>query len=296
MYDSIIIGAGPGGLTAAIYLLRSNLKVAVIESTMPGGQVANTAIVENYPGFEKIDGVDLASKMFMQASNLGLEYLGGLVEEIKVEDNTFLVTYDDNTVKARSVIIATGMKRNQLHVPGEEEFTNKGISWCAICDGSLYQGKTVAVVGGGNSALEESLYLSNIAKKVYLIHRRDAFRGDAMIADRVRRTKNIELLLSDEIIEMKGKDVLESLVLKNRGELKVDGLFEYVGFLPSSDFVSNFNITNEEGFIEVDEDCQTRFKGIYAVGDITHKAIKQIATAIGDGATAAINVSRCCSD
>lgn len=294
MYDCVIIGAGPGGLTAAIYLLRSNLKVAIIESSMPGGQVANTAVVENYPGFEKIDGVELASKMFMQASNLGVEYIGGEVKDIVVEGKEFDVLYDDEKIRCRSIIIATGMRRRQLYVPGEDTFTNKGVSWCAICDGTLYRDKVVAVVGGGNSALEESLYLANIAKKVYLIHRRDQFRGDAMVADRVRQTKNIELLLNDEILEMKGSDVLESIVLKKHGEMKVDGLFEYVGFLPSSDFIKNFNITNEDGFIDVDWNCETKFKRIYAVGDITSKAVKQIATAVGDGATAAINVSRCC--
>lgn len=294
MYDCIIVGAGPGGLTAAIYLLRSNMRVAIVEESMPGGQIANTAVVENYPGFDTIDGVDLATRMYMQAANLGVEYISEHVIKVDATDNGFQVIFADYAIQGKSVIIATGMKRRMLHVPGETEFIGKGVSWCAICDGTLYRDKVVAVVGGGNSALEESLYLANLAKKVYLIHRRDEFRGDALVAKHVRNTPNIELLLSDEVEEMKGKKVLESLVLKRHGEIAVDAVFEYVGFLPASDIVADFHLTDADGFIEVNENCETRFPKLYAVGDITNKPIKQIATAVGDGATAAIHVARCC--
>jgi len=294
MLDSIIIGAGPAGLSAAIYLLRSNLKVAIAEGNMPGGQVANTALVENYPGYESIDGVELATKLYLHATNLGVEYISEMAQKIEKNEKGFLVHFSDSIVEAKTLIFATGMKHRILGVKGEDRFTGKGVSWCAICDGSLYRGKDVAVVGGGNSALEESLYLSGIVNRVYLIHRRSEFRGDPMLVDRVKSVPNIELVLSDEIAEMIGRDYLESLLLKSGRTIKVEALFEYVGFLPNSELLTDFGVLDESGFIITDGNCETKVEGLFAAGDIVAKNIRQIVTAVNDGAIAALNVARCC--
>lgn len=295
MFDSIIIGAGPGGLSAAIYLLRSNLKVGIVEGNMPGGQVANTAVVENYPGYARIDGVDLATNMYMQAMGLGAEYFADYAEKIeKVADGSFKITLADEVLTARTVIIATGMKQRHLNVPGEDEFTGKGISWCAICDGSLYRGEDVAVVGGGNSAVHESIYLSGIARKVYLIHRRDEFRADSGSVELLKKIPNVEMILSDEIAEIKGSTGLEKLILKSGREVTAQALFEYIGFLPNSEIVKDFGVVNAEGFINVNEHYETKVKGMYAVGDIVNKNIRQIVTAVNDGAIAALHAVRCC--
>ena len=297
MFDSIIIGAGPAGLSAAIYLLRSNLKVAIIEGNMPGGQVANTAVVENYPGYEKIDGVELATNMYQQAINFGVEYVSGNAYEInQLKDGSFEVKLEDETLTAKTVIVATGMKQRHLEVPGEEEFTNKGVSWCAICDGNLYRDEEVTVVGGGNSAIHESIYLSGIARKVNLVHRRDEFRADEASVNLLKKIPNVEMHLSDEIKEMKGNEGLEKLVLKSGKVINSLALFEYIGFLPNSEIVQKFNITNAEGFIEVNEHFQTKITGMYAVGDIVAKNIRQIVTAVNDGAIAALHAVRYCRE
>ena len=294
MYDCVIVGAGASGLTAAIYLLRSNLKVAIIEESMPGGQVANTFEIENYPGFEKVDGVTLATNMYMQATNLGVEYFSEAALDINKVDDGFEVVMNSETLKARAVIVATGMKHRKLGLDKEEAFSGRGISWCAICDGNLYRGKDVAVVGGGNSALEESVYLSGIVNKVYLIHRRDEFRGDAWAVNKVKATANIELVLSDEIVRLHGDDYLTGLTLKSGRELQVEGLFEYIGFLPNSQIVEKFNITDKAGFIKTDENCQTAIPGLYAVGDVIDKKVRQIVTAVNDGAIAALSINKLC--
>ena len=294
MYDCVIVGAGASGLTAAIYLLRSNLKVAIVEESMPGGQVANTYTIENYPGFEKVDGVTLATNMYMQATNLGVEYFGESALEINKVDEGFEVKLASETLKARAVIVATGMKHRKLGIAKEDEFSGKGISWCAICDGNLYRGKEVAVVGGGNSALEESIYLAGIVNKVYLIHRRDEFRGDAMVVKKVKATPNIELVLNDQIVRLEGEKDLTGLTLKSGKKLQVEGLFEYIGFLPNSQLVTKFNITDEAGFIITDDNCQTAIPGLYAVGDVIQKTVRQIVTAVNDGAIAALNINKLC--
>lgn len=295
MFDSIVIGAGPGGLSAAIYLLRSNLKVAIVEGNMPGGQVANTAVVENYPGYEKIDGVDLATNMYMQAMGLGAEYFAEYAGKINHEaDGTFSINLEEEVLRAKTIIIATGMKQRHLNVPGEEEFTGKGISWCAICDGSLYRGEDVAVVGGGNSAVHESIYLSGIARKVYLIHRRNEFRADSGSVQLLKNIPNVEMFLSDEIKEIKGSTGLEKLILKSGKEVSTQALFEYIGFLPNSEIVKEFGVVNKEGFINVNEYFQTKITGMYAVGDIVNKNIRQIVTAVNDGAIAALHAVRYC--
>jgi thioredoxin reductase (NADPH) len=295
MYDVLIVGAGPAGLTAAIYAARNNLKVGIFEGNVPGGQVVTTAVVENYPGYSKIDGPDLAYQMFDQAMNLGVELIGSNVEKIKKIDDYFNIkTSDDEEFQGRVVIIATGTSQKRLGVKGEDKFASRGISWCAICDGSLYKGKDVAVVGGGNSALDETLYLANIVNKVYLIHRRKGFRAEDKIVEKVKKLANVELVLDSVVEEFIGDDSLEKVRVRNvinneERVIEVSGCFEYVGQIPATAFVQDLGITDESGYIIVDEKFETKVENLFACGDVLVKNIRQIVTATSDGASAALN-------
>jgi thioredoxin reductase (NADPH) len=298
MFDVLIIGAGPSGLTAAIYAARNNLKVGIFEGNVPGGALVITATVENYPGFKKIDGPDLAYSMFEQAMNLGVEFFGFSVKEVRKNQDHFTVIGDEE-VEGKTVIIATGTARKKLEIPGENEFTARGISWCAICDGALYRGKDVAVVGGGNSALEESIYLANLAKTVYLIHRRSEFRAESYILDQVNSLPNVKMILDSKILEFQGRDSLESVRLLNmktneETTLSINGCFEFIGQIPATEFVKELGITDEFGFIPVNEKFETKIKGLYASGDVIAKDIRQIVTAVNDGAIAALNAIKNC--
>ncbi len=294
IYDSIVIGAGPAGLTAAIYLLRSNLKVALIEEAVPGGQMGNTYKIDNYPGFESVDGFTLATNMYMQAVNLGAEHIADKACEINKTEDGFEVSLTESVIKGKTVIVATGMKNRRLGIPSETKYSGKGVSWCAICDGNFYKGMDVAVLGGGNSALEESLYLSGIVKKVYLIHRREEFRADSLIVNKVKKTPNIELVLCEEVKELRGGEFLEEVELKSGKVIPVSGLFEYIGYLPNSELVRKFNVVDEQGYIMVDESFATSVPGLFAAGDIVSKNVRQIVTAVNDGAIAALAVAKCC--
>lgn len=294
IYDSVIIGAGPAGLTAAIYLLRSNLKVAIIEEAVPGGQMGNTYKIDNYPGFESVDGFTLATNMYMQVMNLGAEHIADKAVEITKTEHGFDVMLSESVVKGKTVIIATGMKNRRLGIPSETKYAGKGVSWCAICDGNFYKGMDVAVLGGGNSSLEESLYLSGIVRKVYLIHRRNEFRGEDFLVNKVKNTPNIELVLSEEVKELHGKEFLEKIELKSGRVLEVSGLFEYIGYLPNSELVRKFDVVDEQGYIITDESFATKIEGLFAAGDIVRKNVRQIVTAVNDGAIAALAVAKCC--
>lgn len=293
MFDILIVGAGPAGMTAAIYAARNNLKVGIFEGNVPGGQVVVTATVENYPGFKTIDGPDLAYSMFEQVMNLGVEYFAFNVQNIRQENDYFVVSGDEE-VKGKVVLIATGTSQKRLEVPGEDKFVGRGISWCAICDGSFYRGQDVAVVGGGNSALEESIYLANIVKTVYLIHRRQEFRAESHIVDKVKKLPNIKLVLDSVVEEFIGEENLGKIRLRNlvnntTSDIDVKACFEYVGQIPATDFVKDLKITNDKGYIIVDENFETSIKGIFACGDVIEKSVRQIVTATNDGAIAALN-------
>lgn len=297
MYDCLVIGAGPGGLTAAIYCSRANLKVAVLEKLMPGGQVASTYKIDNYPGVPEVSGVDLALKMFDQATALGVEYLPMEVIDIKKEKDIFLVKTNDQILQAKTVIVATGTKNRKLHVEGEEKYLGRGISFCAICDGSFYQGQDVLVVGGGNSALEESLYLSSIVKQVYIINITDEPTAFKNVQDKVKKTKNIEVFNNSEVIAFEGDDSLKEVKVKNLKtkevtSFKVNGCFEYIGHIPNTDFLKDLGILNKYGYIVVDERKETKVKGLFGVGDVIDKEIRQITTATGDGTIAALNAAK----
>lgn len=295
MFDILIVGAGPAGLTASIYAARNNKKVGIFEGNVPGGQVVVTAVVENYPGYGKIDGPDLAYAMFDQAMNLGVELIGSYVKQITKTNEGFVVrTVDDDEYTSRVVIIATGTSQKRLGVKGEDNFTNKGISWCAICDGSLYKGKDVAVVGGGNSALEEAIYLSNLANKVYLVHRRQSFRAESSIVEKVKKLANVEFILDSVIEEFIGNDTLSAIKVKNlitndERVIEVSGCFEYIGQIPATDFVKELGITDDAGYIIVNDNFETKIENLYACGDVIVKQVRQIVTATNDGAIAALN-------
>ncbi len=292
IYDCLIIGAGPAGLTAALYFGRAKADVAIIEKNAPGGKVITTSVVENYPGVLSISGTDLALNMLKQVNEFKIPFYYDEVVEI-TKDEIFTVKLNRETIYARFILNATGTVNRTLNVPGEMRYMSRGISFCAICDGMLYQNKDVLVVGGGNSAFEESLYLAKLCKHVYLIHRTDNYRASSILVDKVKETANITLIPHTVVKEFKGSQVLEKVVMDTLGketELKVDGAFIYVGYLPATSFLKDFDVLNEQGFVVVDENYQTKVENLYAVGDCINHPVKQIATAVGDASAAANNI------
>ena len=289
MYDIIIVGAGSAGLTAAIYAKRAGKKVLVLEAMNYGGQIVNAYDIENYPANPHINGFDLATQMYKQALDLGMEFKLEKVQKI-IDGKIKQVLTKDAKYECKSIILATGSLNKKLGLKREDEFVGKGVSYCATCDGNFYKDKIVAVVGGGNAAVEDALYLANIARKVYLIHRRDDFRADAFSVDKLKKFENVEFILKGQVTELKGNEKLEEIVILidgNEKELVIDGLFVAVGREPANDFVKDLIKLDEKGYIEALEDCQTNVKGILVAGDCRTKKIRQLVTATADGATAA---------
>jgi len=289
MYDVIIIGAGPAGLTSAIYASRGGLKVAVIEGSTIGGQSTYTNEIENYPGFKNIGGYDLCDKMREQAEIFGTTFIYDIVEEADLlsQEKTIKTSYSGE-LKTKFVILALGTKPKNLGVKDENKFIGSGISYCATCDGNFYKGKDVAVVGGGNTALTEANYLSKIAKKVYIIHRRDKFRGDKILVDKLSSNK-VEPVLSSTIEEFKGMP-LNGLKIKDKKdestkEISVDGLFVAIGTTPNTNLVEG-QVKLDNGYIVTDENMKTNLKNVYAAGDCRSKHLRQVVTACSDGAIA----------
>ncbi len=286
MYDIIIVGAGPAGLTAAIYALRGNKKVLVLESKTYGGQIVNASKIENYPGIQEISGFDYATALYNQVTSLGGEIK--FEEVTKIEKDKSVIT-TSNTYQAKSVIIATGAENKRLGVPKEQEFVGKGVSYCATCDGNFYRNKTVAVVGGGNTALEDAIYLSNIAEKVYLIHRRDSFRGEDAYVEELKNKDNVEFILNSNVVGLNGENLLESIEVETEGKkntLNVNGLFIAVGQKPNNDRFSNV-VELDNGYIASTDGVHTSTTGIYVAGDTRVKDLRQLTTAVSDGAIAA---------
>ena len=283
MYDLIIIGAGPTGLTSALYALRANKKVLVLEAKSYGGQIINASNIENYPGIPSISGFDFATNLYNQVKNLGGEILYEPVTHIS-EDKQ--VTTPKNTYQASAIIIATGTERRKLNLPNELELTGKGISYCATCDGHFFKDKDVAVVGGGNTALEDTLYLSNLARIVYLIHRRNTFRGEAKYLEELHNKPNVKFILNAEITNIKGTDQLESITT-NQEEIPVQGLFIAIGGEPQNQIFSNIVDLDENGYIISLDGIHTKTKGIYVAGDARVKELRQLTTAVSDGSIAA---------
>lgn len=295
-FDILIIGSGPGGLTASIYAARAELRVAFIEGNTPGGKVTTTSKIENYPGFSQINGADLALNMLNQATNLKAQYIYGWVTNIikDEENNLFCVTTKEGqTYFSKVVIVATGMKERKLGLPREKEFEGHGISYCAVCDGSLYANKDVAVDGGGNSAVQESLYLCKMVKTLYLIHRREQFRADQIMVDELKQKPNVKICTPYIVTEYLGDKHLTGIKIKNVNTseekiLPVECLFPFIGFNPATEFITNFPILNDAKQIITNERKETVVPGLFAVGDVTTNPFRQITTATSDGTTAAL--------
>jgi thioredoxin reductase (NADPH) len=293
IYDVVIIGAGPAGMTAAVYTSRGNLKTLMLERGVPGGQMANTEEVENYPGYDHILGPELSTKMFDHAKKFGAEYAYGDVKEIIDEKDIKVIKLGNKDIKARAVIVATGAEYKKLGVPGENELGGRGVSYCAICDGAFFKGKELVVVGGGDSAVEEAIFLTRFATKVTIVHRRDELRAQKIIQDRAFANEKINFIWDHVVTEIKDKEgkvgsvIIEGTDTGETQEFKTDGVFIYIGMLPLNGAIEQLGITNEEGYIVTDEEMETKVKGIFAAGDIREKSLRQIVTATGDGSIAA---------
>lgn len=292
MYDTIIIGAGPAGMTAALYAARSNLKVALLERGIPGGQMNNTADIENYPGYANISGPELAEKMFEPLENLGVEHLFGLVEKIEDRGDFKEIITEDERFEAKTVIIASGANHRHLGVPGEEDYNSRGVSYCAVCDGAFFRDEDLLVVGGGDSAVEEAIFLTRFAKSVTIVHRRDELRAQKVLQDRAFTNEKIRFVWDSVVESIHGNErKVTGVTFKNvkTGEVsqaEFGGIFIYVGLDPVSEFAADLGITDEAGWILTDHQMKTSVAGIYAVGDVRQKDLRQITTAVGDGATA----------
>lgn len=292
MYDTIIIGAGPAGMTAALYAARSNLKVALLERGIPGGQMNNTADIENYPGYANISGPELAEKMFEPLENLGVEHLFGLVEKIEDRGDFKEIITEDERFEAKTVIIASGANHRHLGVPGEEDYNSRGVSYCAVCDGAFFRDEDLLVVGGGDSAVEEAIFLTRFAKSVTIVHRRDELRAQKVLQDRAFANEKIRFVWDSVVESIHGDErKVTGVTFKNvkTGEVsqaEFGGIFIYVGLDPVSEFAADLGITDEAGWILTDHQMKTPVAGIYAVGDVRQKDLRQITTAVGDGAIA----------
>lgn len=292
IYDVIIIGLGPGGICASIYAKRAGLNVLCLDKAMPGGYLNFIDSIENYPGFTSISGPELAFKMYEQLKSLEVDFKNEAVTDIKGGEVKEVITKNE-IYKGKKVIIATGRVSRELGLPHEAELLGKGISHCAMCDGMLYKGKEVAVVGGGNSALSEALYLANVVDKVHLIHRRDAFRAEEELVKRVLEKENIVTHMDSEVTKLIVSDgKLKKIELNKSKTLEVACMFTYVGYVPGTRFRTNLDIFDEQGYIEVDKNCETKEKGIYAIGDIIKKDVYQIVTAEAEGCIAVNHIVR----
>lgn len=297
-FDIIILGGGPAGLSAAIYAARSSAKTAIIDISMLGGQPSNYLELENYPGFSKIGGYDLMEKFEEHADMFGIQKFP--MEEIQSVDLTSeikTVTTLNGEFKAKSIIIATGAQSKKLGVEGEKEFVGRGVSYCAVCDGAFYKDKVVAVVGGGNAAVEEAGYLTKFASKVYLIHRRDELRADKIVQERAFKNEKLEFIYNTVVNKINGDGVVKSVTIENVKthevkDLAIDGIFPYIGFEPNADLFTGQVKQDKNGFIMVDEAMQTSVKGVYAIGDVRVTPLRQVITAAADGAIAAVYAGR----
>jgi thioredoxin reductase (NADPH) len=295
IYDLVIVGGGPGGLTAGIYAMRAALKTALIEMGVPGGQMNNSGSIENWPGDEFITGGDLALKFSQHAKSYGLEVINE--EAVAIEPGLDFHTVklgNGDHLSTHAIILATGGSPRRLNIPGEKEHYGRGVSYCAVCDGFFFRDKTVVVVGGGDTAAEESLYLAKLAKQVYLVHRRDALRAGALLQQRVKAECKIEILWNSVVTEISADDQGVSAVqLQNtqnskKSELSADGVFVFIGFDPNNKLVPAGTKMNANGYVVTDEKCETNVPGIYVIGDLREKYFRQIVISASDGATAAL--------
>lgn len=295
-YDVVVIGAGPGGMTAALYAARANLKVAMLDRGVYGGQMNNTDGIENYPGFTSIKGPELGEKMYQSATNTGVEFVYGDVQKVTFDDEHFKhIQTDSDELVAKAVIIATGSTNRKLGVPGEEEFSGKGVSYCAVCDGAFFKDQDVLVIGGGDSAISEGLYLANLADKVTVVHHRNKLRAQRILQDRAFDNQKMDFTWDSDVTEIIGNEnQVTGIKVHNKKTdqdevVPTSGVFIYVGNIPNSQAFTNLKITDEAGWIKTNNEMETAIPGIYAVGDVRQKKLRQITTAVGDGGIAGQN-------
>ena len=296
-YDVVILGAGPAGMSAAVYASRAGLKTAMLEKGAPGGKLVKTNEISNYPGFVTSGGPELALKMFEHSTAFGAEYLYGDVTKLNdLGEIKEIELMDGSTVTAKAVIIATGRDEKLLNVPGEQRYTGQGVSYCAVCDGAFFKDEEVAVIGGGNSALEEAMYLTQFAKKVYIVIRRDVFRADEIVQQQLAENDKIEVIRKHVPVEVTGENgkvcgiVLKNVETEEKMTLNVKAVFPYIGQDPGTSFVSHLDILDTQRYILTDERMATKVPGIYAAGDVVAKTLRQVVTATSDGAIAAQSV------
>lgn len=293
-FDVVILGGGPAGFSAGIYTARGNVSTAILDVSMLGGQPSNYLELENYPGFMKIGGFELMEKFEEHADMFGVQkFPMQEIEFIDLVSSPKIIRTKEVEFRTKSVIIATGAKPMKLGVKGEEEFTGRGVSYCAVCDGAFYKDKVVAIVGGGNSAVEEAIYLTKFASKVYIIHRRDELRADKIIQDRAAKNEKIEFVLNSVVCEIQGQDLVNNLILKNTKtdemfNLAVDGVFPYIGITPNVENISGQITQDKAGFIITDETMKTSIDGVFAIGDVRNTPLRQVITAASDGAIAGV--------
>lgn len=296
IYDVTIIGAGPAGLAAALYASRSGLDTLIIERGVSGGQLQNTEMIENYPGSGAIGGPELAQKMEDDALAFGAEKVWGDVDGINIDGNYKVISAGSKEYMTKTVIIATGTRNRKLGIPGEKEFTGRGVSYCAVCDGAFFKDKELIVVGGGDSAVEEGMYLTQFANKVTIVCRGDTLRAQQLLQDRMYENDKIEVVWNTVVEEINGDMKMTEVLLKdkdgNESKMKTDGAFIYIGLLPNTENFKDMEILNESGFIETDELMRTKIPGIFAIGDVRETPLRQVATAVSDGAIAGNEVYR----
>lgn len=297
LYDLVIIGSGPSGMAAAIYAQRAMLKTVVIEKGIPGGQVVNTYEVDNYPGIPDMTGFELSTKMREHAEKLGTEIVTDEVMELKVEDKVKKVVTTTGEYETKTIILATGARWKKLGVPGEEAYTGRGVSYCATCDGAFFRNLTVAVVGGGDVAVEDAIFLSRMCKKVYLLHRRDELRAVKILQEQLFKKENVEILWNCEMKEVAGGDQVEKIKVYNNKkdeayDLPVDGVFVGIGTEPNAQLAVGKVDLDERGYILANESCETSVPGVFAAGDVRQKTLRQIITAAADGATSVYGAER----
>lgn len=292
MYDVLIAGAGTAGMTAGIYVQRAGKKALVLDEKGYGGQIVNTATVENYPGFVNISGTEFTERIHEQAVELGVDFKVEKVKNVEKKDGVFVVSTGDSQYEVKSVIIATGVKNRELGIPGEEKFKGSGVSFCATCDGNFFKGRDIAIIGGGNTALEDAEVMSGIANKVYLVHRRDEFRGEKLTVKRLSVKDNVEFVLNSKPVEITGGFAVDGLKVENTEDgsqktLKVDGIFVAVGQTPDNKAFEGLVKLDSAGYVEAGEDCLTSAEGIFVAGDCRTKKVRQLTTAASDGSVAA---------
>ncbi|PID20937.1 thioredoxin-disulfide reductase [Sporosarcina sp. P3] len=293
VYDVIVVGAGPAGMTAAVYTSRGNMSTLMLERGLPGGQMANTEEIENYPGFESILGPDISTKMFDHAKRFGAEYAYGDVTKIEDGREFKTVHVGEKSYKARAVILTTGAEYRKIGVPGEEELTGRGVSYCAVCDGAFFRNKDIVVIGGGDSAVEEGAYLTRFANKVTIIHRRDTLRAQKIVQERAFANEKIDFIWNSTVKQVNEKDgkigsiTLVSTEDGSEREMETEGMFVYIGLDPITEPFKDLGILDENGYIETNDIMETKIPGIFAAGDVREKLLRQVVTATGDGSIAA---------